>query len=57
MTIKDSSVPMTLYFSIYLHLGSGLEPLAVYVYITMQKKLISAWYSLNVTPCVHKHIE
>lgn len=41
MTIKDSNVPMTRYFSIYLHLGSGLEPLAVYVYITMQKNYIS----------------
>lgn len=39
MTIKDSNVPMTLYLSIYLHLGSGLEPLAVYVYLTMKKSL------------------
>lgn len=58
MIIKDSNVPMTRYFSNLLHLGSGLEPLAVYVYIhTMVKKsLYQLGHSLNCSALVFKNM-
>lgn len=58
MIIKDSNVPMTRYFSNLLHLGSGLEPLAVYVYIhtTVKKSLYQLGHSLNCSALVFKNM-